>query len=227
MAGVEGLDWVRFLYAYPNRVTQRLLDTLAAHPRLVKYMDMPLQHASRSVLARMKRGSNGDAFLRLLERIRATIPGVMLRTSFIVGFPGETPADFRELCDFVRAAEFDWMGVFAYSDVDNAASYALDAKVDAETIAERRDRLMAMQRRISARRLRRFVGRKLRRAGRRTVQGHRTRLGSAPRRHGAGNRRQGLPERPRAARRRRARRVPATWSPWRSPRRTITIWWAA
>ena len=94
----------------------------------------------------MKRGSNGDAFLRLLERIRNTIPGVMLRTSFIVGFPGETAADFRELCDFVRAAEFDWMGVFAYSDVDNAASYALEKKVDAETIAERRDHLMAMQR---------------------------------------------------------------------------------
>ncbi len=161
LASVEGLDWVRFLYAYPNRVTQGLLDTLAAHPRLVKYMDMPLQHASRSMLARMKRGSNGDAFLRLIERIRATIPGVMLRTSFIVGFPGETPDEFRELAGFVRAAEFDWMGVFAYSDVDNAASYALGAKVDAETIAERRDHLMAMQRRISARRLRRFVGRKL------------------------------------------------------------------
>jgi ribosomal protein S12 methylthiotransferase len=161
LAGVEGLDWVRFLYAYPNRVTQRLLDALAAHPRLVKYMDMPLQHASRGMLARMKRGSSGDAFLRLIERIRATIPGVMLRTSFIVGFPGETPAEFRELEEFVRAAEFDWMGVFAYSDVDNAASHALGAKVDAQTIAERRDRLMAMQRRISARRLRRFVGQKL------------------------------------------------------------------
>ena len=161
LAGLEGLDWVRFLYAYPNRVTQRLLDTLAAHPRLVKYMDMPLQHASRSMLARMKRGSSGDAFLRLIERIRRTIPGVMLRTSFIVGFPGETPAEFRELEEFVGAAEFDWMGVFAYSDVDSAASHALAAKVDAETIAERRDRLMAMQRHISARRLRRFVGKKL------------------------------------------------------------------
>jgi ribosomal protein S12 methylthiotransferase len=152
---------VRFLYAYPNRVTQRLLDTLAAHPRLVKYLDMPLQHASRNVLARMKRGSSGDAFLRLIERIRATIPGVMLRTSFIAGFPGETDADFRELADFVRAAEFDWMGVFAYSDVDSAGSYSLDEKVPAEVIAERRDKLMAIQRGISARRLRRFKGRQL------------------------------------------------------------------
>jgi ribosomal protein S12 methylthiotransferase len=161
LAAIESLAWVRFLYAYPNRVTQRLLDTLARHPRLVKYLDMPLQHASRSVLARMKRGSSGDAFLRLIERIRATIPGVMLRTSFIAGFPGETDSDFRELADFIRAAEFDWMGVFAYSDVDTAASHALDEKVPPELIAERRDKLMSIQRRISARRLRRFKGRKL------------------------------------------------------------------
>jgi len=161
LAQVEGLAWVRFLYAYPNRVTQRLLDTLAEHPRLAKYMDMPLQHASRGVLAHMKRGSSGASFLRLVERIRRTIPDVMLRTSFIVGFPGESEADFAELCDFVRAAEFDWMGVFAYSDVENAGSHALGAKVDSETIAERRDRLMKLQRKISARRLRRFVGQTL------------------------------------------------------------------
>ncbi len=159
LAQVEDLLWVRFLYAYPNRVTQKLLDTLAAHPRLAKYMDMPLQHASRKVLARMKRGSHGDAFLKLLERIRATIPGVSLRTSFIIGFPGETEADFEELCDFVRAANIDWMGVFEYSDVDNAGSYALDEKVDAETIAERRNRLMAIQKKISRDRLRVFKGR--------------------------------------------------------------------
>ena len=121
-------------------------------------MDMPLQHASRNVLARMKRGSNGEAFLKLLVRIRATIPGVSLRTSFIAGFPGETESDFRELCDFVEAAEFDWMGVFPYSDVDNASSYALDEKVDEETIRERQDHLMKLQRKISARKLRRFRG---------------------------------------------------------------------
>jgi ribosomal protein S12 methylthiotransferase len=158
LAGVEDLLWVRFLYAYPNRVTQKLLDTLAAHPRLAKYVDMPLQHASRNVLARMKRGSHGDAFLKLLERMRATIPGVSLRTSFIVGFPGETEADFAELCDFVRAARLDWMGVFEYSDVDNAGSFGLDAKVEAETIRERRDQLMAIQKKISRARLRAFRG---------------------------------------------------------------------
>jgi ribosomal protein S12 methylthiotransferase len=140
-------------------VTQKLLDTLAAHPRLAKYMDMPLQHASRNVLARMKRGSHGDAFLKLLERIRKTIPGVSLRTSFIVGFPGETEADFNELCDFVRAARLDWMGVFEYSDVDNAGSFALDEKVDAATIAERRNRLMAIQKKISREKLRAWKGR--------------------------------------------------------------------
>src|SRR5882762_7246270 len=159
LAGVDELLWVRFLYAYPNRVTQKLLDTLAAHPRLAKYMDMPLQHASRNMLARMKRGSHGDAFLKLLERIRATIPGVSLRTSFIVGFPGETESDFDELCDFVRAANIDWMGVFEYSDVDNAGSYALDEKVDAQTTTDRRNRLMAIQKKISRERLRVFKGR--------------------------------------------------------------------
>src|SRR3984957_20087296 len=153
LAQVEDLLWVRFLYAYPNRVTQRLLDTLAAHPRLAKYMDMPLQHASRNVLARMKRGSHGDAFLKLLERIRATIPGVTLRTSFFAGFPGETEADFAELCDFVRAAKLDWMGVFEYSDVDNAASFGLDARVVAGTIAGRPVRLEAVHQEVAREKL--------------------------------------------------------------------------
>jgi ribosomal protein S12 methylthiotransferase len=154
LAQIDELLWVRFLYAYPNRVTQKLLDTLARHPRLAKYMDMPLQHASRNVLARMKRGSHGDAFLKLLERIRATIPGVTLRTSFIVGFPGETEQDFQELCDFVRQANLDWMGVFEYSDVDNAASFALDSKIDAGIVSDRRNRLMGTQKKISRENLR-------------------------------------------------------------------------
>jgi ribosomal protein S12 methylthiotransferase len=158
LANVDELLWVRFLYAYPNRVTQTLLDTLAEHPRLAKYMDMPLQHASRNMLARMKRGSHGEAFLKLLERIRATIPGVSLRTSFIVGFPGETEKDFDELCSFVRAGQFDWMGVFEYSDVDNAESFALDEKVAAEVITDRRNRLMAIQKTISRGKLKSWKG---------------------------------------------------------------------
>jgi len=158
LAEIDQLLWVRFLYAYPNRVTQKLLDTLAGHPRLAKYVDMPLQHASRAVLARMKRGSHGDAFLKLLERIRRTIPGVSLRTSFIVGFPGESEKDFEELCDFVEAAQFDWMGVFEYSDVDRAGSFGLDQKVDPQAATDRRNRLMAVQKKISRERLRRWKG---------------------------------------------------------------------
>jgi len=161
LAKIQELHWIRFLYCYPNRITPRLLETIAAHPRLAKYLDVPLQHASRSVLARMKRGSHGDAFLKLLEKARKTIPGVSIRTSFIVGFPGETEKDFRELCDFVRAAEFDCMGVFSYSDEDAAKSYACENKVDAETIERRRNTLMAIQNKISARKLRGHVGRKI------------------------------------------------------------------
>lgn len=159
LAQVDGIEWVRFLYCYPNRITPRLLETIAAHPKLCSYLDVPLQHASRNVLARMKRGSNGDAFLQLIERARRTIPDLSLRTSFIVGFPGETEDDFRILCDFVRAAEFDWLGVFAYSDEETAESFHLDGKVEEETIARRRDELMSLQRKISARRRKAMVGR--------------------------------------------------------------------
>jgi ribosomal protein S12 methylthiotransferase len=158
LAKIEELSWIRFLYCYPNRITTKLLETIARHERLVKYLDIPLQHASRSVLARMKRGSHADAFLKMLERIRRTIPGVSLRTSFIVGFPGETKDDFRVLCDFVREAKFDWMGVFAYSDEETAKSFACEGKVDAETIARRRDELMAIQQKISRQKLRAKIG---------------------------------------------------------------------
>ena len=150
--------WVRFLYAYPNKVTQRLLDTIAQHAALVKYIDMPLQHASARVLKRMKRGASGEIFLKLMERIRRTIPGVAIRTSFIVGFPGETAADFEELCEFVKAARFDNLGVFTYSDEDSSASYELDGKVDGRTAHNRKRRLMALQRRISRARNRKLVG---------------------------------------------------------------------
>jgi ribosomal protein S12 methylthiotransferase len=161
LAQIEDLHWVRFLYCYPNRITPRLLDTIAAHPRLAKYLDVPLQHASRSVLARMKRGSSGGSFLKMLDKARKAIPGVSIRTSFIVGFPGETENDFRELCDFVRAAEFDWMGVFSYSDEDASKSFSLENKVDAKTIERRRNTLMAIQKKISARKLRAHIGQRL------------------------------------------------------------------
>ena len=158
LAIIDELQWIRFLYCYPNRITPKLLETIARHERLVKYLDIPLQHASRSVLARMKRGSHADAFLKMLERIRRTIPGVSLRTSFIVGFPGETEEDFRELCDFVREAKFDWMGVFAYSDEETAKSFACDGKIDGETISRRREELMTIQQKISKQKLRAKIG---------------------------------------------------------------------
>ncbi len=157
----ERQKWIRFLYCYPNRITQKLLDTIAEHAALVKYIDMPLQHASANVLKRMKRGSHGDFFLKLLERIRATIPGVAIRTSMIVGFPGETEADFEILCDFVKAAQFDRLGVFSYSDEDTSASFHLDAKVDGRTIYHRKRSLMALQRRISKARNKRMIGREV------------------------------------------------------------------
>ncbi|MBV9763615.1 MAG: 30S ribosomal protein S12 methylthiotransferase RimO [Acidobacteriaceae bacterium] len=160
LAGIptELPKWIRFLYAYPNKVTQKLLDTIAAHESLVKYIDMPLQHASAPVLKRMKRGGGGEIFLKLLERIRATIPGVAIRTSMIAGFPGETDADFEELCQFVQAAQFDRLGVFSYSDEETSQSYHLDGKVDKRTIHNRRRKLLALQRSISLGRNKRLIG---------------------------------------------------------------------
>jgi ribosomal protein S12 methylthiotransferase len=150
--------WIRFLYAYPNRITSRLLDTMAEHAALVKYIDMPLQHASSAVLKRMKRGASGEIFLKLLDRIRRTVPGIAIRTSMIVGFPGESDADFDELCRFVEAACFDHLGVFSYSDEATSRSYRLDGKASRRTIYNRRRRLMAIQRKISRAGNRRWIG---------------------------------------------------------------------
>ena len=158
LARIEDGGWVRFLYAYPNRLTQKLLDTIAAHPKLCSYIDIPLQHASASVLKRMKRGANGDIFLKTIERVRRTIPDIAIRTSFIVGFPGETDEDFEELCRFVEAAQFDRVGVFRYSDDETSASYQLDGKVDAATSYNRYRKLMSLARKISRRKNRALVG---------------------------------------------------------------------
>jgi ribosomal protein S12 methylthiotransferase len=157
----EHQKWVRFLYCYPNRINQRLLDTIAGHQSLVKYIDMPLQHASGPVLKRMKRGSNGGFFLKILENIRRTIPGVSIRTSMIVGFPGETDADFEELCQFVEAAQFERLGVFSFSDEDTSKSFELDNKVGARDIYNRKRHLMALQRKISRKRNKSLIGQEL------------------------------------------------------------------
>jgi ribosomal protein S12 methylthiotransferase len=158
LAKIEDLRWVRFLYAYPNKITGRLLETIAAHDKICSYVDVPLQHASPTVLKRMKRGGGGDLFLRTIEKMRRTIPDVTVRTSFIVGFPGETEKEFEELCDFVREAQFDWMGAFGYSDQDGAGAFALEKKLLAKEIERRRKRLMQIQRQISKRRKMALVG---------------------------------------------------------------------
>lgn len=158
LAQIEELRWVRFLYAYPNKITGKLLETIASHEKICSYIDVPLQHASASALKRMKRGGGADIFLRSIEKIRKTIPGVTVRTSFIVGFPGETKAEFEELCDFVRAAEFDWMGAFGYSDQEGAGAYGLGQKVAPAEIERRRKKLMQIQRGISKRKKKSLIG---------------------------------------------------------------------
>jgi ribosomal protein S12 methylthiotransferase len=161
LARVEQLHWVRFLYAYPNKITGKLLDVIAANPKVCSYIDVPLQHASASVLKSMKRGGGANIFLKSVEKMRRTIPNVTLRTSFIVGFPGETEADFNELCDFVRAAQFDWMGVFGYSDQvgAQAALTSDDQKIAPVEIERRRKKLMSIQKQISRKRKKALVGR--------------------------------------------------------------------
>jgi ribosomal protein S12 methylthiotransferase len=158
LAQIDELRWVRFLYAYPNKITGRLLETIAAHDKVCSYVDVPLQHASRTVLKRMKRGGGADVFLKTIAKMRRTIPGVTLRTSFIVGFPGEKDTEFNELCDFVREAEFDWMGAFGYSDQKGAGAYALEKKLSAREIEGRRKRLMQIQRGISKRKKKALIG---------------------------------------------------------------------
>ena len=159
LAAIEDLKWVRFLYAYPNKITGKLLDTIAQHEKICSYMDVPLQHASASVLKRMKRGGGADVFLRSIEKMRRTIPDLTLRTSFIVGFPGETEKEFDELCDFVREAQFDWMGAFSYSDQEGAAAYAQEKKLSEREIERRRKHLMSIQRQISKKKKKKLVGR--------------------------------------------------------------------
>jgi len=163
LAVLPGLKWLRFLYAYPNKITTRLLETMARHDNIAKYLDVPLQHASPSVLKRMKRGGTPEVFLRLIEKARATVPGIVLRTSFIVGFPGETEEDFKQLCDFVAAAKIDWLGVFSYSDEEGAAAFELDRalKVPKRTIEARRRRLMRLQQKISAKAKTTWIGREV------------------------------------------------------------------
>jgi ribosomal protein S12 methylthiotransferase len=158
LAKIEDLRWIRFLYAYPNKITGKLLETIASSDKICSYMDVPLQHASASVLKRMKRGGGAEVFLRSINKMRRAIPGLTLRTSFIVGFPGETEKEFEELCEFVREAQFDWMGTFSYSDQEGADAYGLDKKLSVREIERRRKHLMGIQRQISKKKKKSLVG---------------------------------------------------------------------
>ncbi|HUR36598.1 MAG TPA: 30S ribosomal protein S12 methylthiotransferase RimO [Terriglobales bacterium] len=159
LAQISDVQWVRFLYAYPNKITGKLLETIAANPKVCSYIDVPLQHAAPAVLKRMKRGAGSDIFLKSIAKMRATIPNLTLRTSFIVGFPGESAEDFDVLCDFVREAKFDWLGVFSYSDEDGSKAHHLDEKIAPKEIERRRKKLMQIQQRISKQKKSAFVGR--------------------------------------------------------------------
>ncbi|WP_158823096.1 30S ribosomal protein S12 methylthiotransferase RimO [Granulicella sp. S156] len=161
LAPLPGLKWLRFLYAYPNKITTRLLESIAKHDTVAKYLDVPLQHASANVLRRMKRGGTADRFLQIIDQARSIVPGLVLRTSFIVGFPGETEADFDELLAFVQAAQIDWLGVFSYSDEEGAGAFELDEKVPKRTIEARRRKLMKLQNKISTKARRAWVGREI------------------------------------------------------------------
>ncbi|MBV8674362.1 MAG: 30S ribosomal protein S12 methylthiotransferase RimO [Acidobacteriaceae bacterium] len=161
LAAIPDLKWLRFLYAYPNKITGRLLETMARRPNICRYLDVPLQHASGAVLKKMKRGANAEIFLNTLDKVRTVVPGIALRTSFIVGFPGETQEDFEALCDFVRGAKFDWLGVFGYSNEEGSRAFDLDGKVPARTVERRRRELMKIQQRISREAKENWIGREL------------------------------------------------------------------
>jgi ribosomal protein S12 methylthiotransferase len=160
LARIEGLRWIRFLYCFPSQIDDELLATMRGEPKVCKYMDMPLQHASGRILKSMKRGGNFESLKRLVEHIREQVPGVTMRTSMIVGYPGETEEEFSDLCDFVEEMQFDRLGTFTYSDEEGTGSYSMTGKVGARRINSRRTRLMRIQNGISRRKNRQYVGKR-------------------------------------------------------------------
>ncbi len=158
LAQTEEVEWVRVMYTYPTHISDGFLAVLAEEPKAVKYLDMPLQHASQRVLKLMKRGGNRQSLERLIERVRRRVPGIAVRTTFITGFPGETEEDFEELLSFVNKIEFDRVGVFTYSDEEGTPAFELPDKVDAKIAKQRQRRLMKEQARISRRKNRSRIG---------------------------------------------------------------------
>ena len=161
VADVTGIRWVRVFYLYPETIDEALIDVLANHPRVVPYVDMPLQHASDAMLKKMRRGHGKDRQKRVVDRMKKAIPGLTFRSAFIVGHPGETDADFDELVDFIEWAELDHVGVFKYSDEEEAASFAIEGKVTPKVIANRARKLMSVQRKIARKKNKARVGTEL------------------------------------------------------------------
>ena len=154
----EGIEWIRVMYSYPNSLRQSFLDVMAREEKVCSYIDMPLQHASGNMLARMKRGGNDDLYKKMIDNIRSTVPDVGIRTTFIAGFPGETDEDFQTLLNFVRDVEFDRVGVFLYSDEEKTSGYDLHPKVPHKTKVQRRKELMTLQAGISRKKNRNWIG---------------------------------------------------------------------
>ena len=162
LSHTDGIEWVRVMYTYPTHISDAFLDVLAEEPKAVKYLDMPLQHASQNVLKLMKRGGNRASLERLIQRVRDRVPGIAVRTTFITGFPGETEEDFEELLAFVRNVKFDRVGVFTYSDEEGTPAFDLPNKVDPKIAKQRRAGLMKEQAHISRKRNKAKIGKRVR-----------------------------------------------------------------
>jgi ribosomal protein S12 methylthiotransferase len=158
---VDGLDWIRLLYVYPSAVTEALIEAIAGGRRLLPYVDVPLQHASDPVLRSMRRGATAARQRRLIERLREAIPDLTLRTTFLVGFPGERDADFEALCDFAREMRFDRAGVFRYSDEEGTAAFDLPGRVPRSLARQRQRVLVGILREIQAEKQRELLGREV------------------------------------------------------------------
>jgi len=159
---VDGIEWIRMLYLYPTTIGDDVLDAMASNDKVCRYIDLPLQHASDAVLKRMKRPGTRASYERLLERIRQRMPDVALRTTFIVGYPGETADDFAQLQEFITAVRFDHVGVFTYSHEEGTSAHALADDVPARTKQSRQASIMALQKKIVARTHRERVGQRVR-----------------------------------------------------------------
>jgi ribosomal protein S12 methylthiotransferase len=155
---VDGLRWIRFLYVYPELFSDHLIEVVNSSEKICRYVDMPLQHASAGILKSMRRGGNRAGLTRMIDRIRNGIPGATFRTTMIVGYPGETRADFLELKNFCREMEFDRLGVFVYSDEEDTIACSLGSKVPARTAERRRRALMEQQSAIADRKNRNLIG---------------------------------------------------------------------